>query len=113
MNNLKITPEYKEWLVALKTKIRSAQIKASLAVNSALIEFYFDLGRMITEKDAVWGSRFLEQLSIDLKNEFPDMQGFSVTNLRYCRQFFNFIENYLQVGGEIENSKRPQIGAKL
>jgi predicted nuclease of restriction endonuclease-like (RecB) superfamily len=113
MNNLKITPEYKEWLVTLKSKIRAAQIKASLAVNSALIEFYFDLGRMIIEKDAVWGSRFLEQLSIDLKNEFPDMQGFSVTNLRYCRQFYSFIENHPQAGGEIGKSKHPQVGDEI
>lgn len=44
MNN-----EYVNWLKELKTKIRSTQAKAALAVNSALIEFYWDLGRMISE----------------------------------------------------------------
>ena len=63
MNNLSNTHEYKAWLVTLKSKIRSVQIKAALAVSSALIEFYWELGRMISEKDAVWGSRFLECLS--------------------------------------------------
>ena len=53
MNNLNITPEYKEWFVTLKSKIRSVQIKAALAVSSALIEFYWELGRMISEKDAL------------------------------------------------------------
>jgi hypothetical protein len=53
MNNL--TPEYKTWLTELKSKIRSVQIKAALAVNSALIEFYWELGKMISEKESVWG----------------------------------------------------------
>ena len=42
--------DYKDWLVELKSKIRSVQLKAAVAVNSALIEFYWDLGKMITEK---------------------------------------------------------------
>ena len=85
-----LTPEYKTWLTELKAKIRSTQMKAILAVNSALINFYWDLGKMISEKQAKWGSKFLETLSIDLKSEFPNMQGFSVTNLKYCQAFFNF-----------------------
>jgi hypothetical protein len=110
MNNLNITPEYKEWFVTLKSKIRSVQIKAALAVSSALIEFYWDLGRMISEKDAVWGSRFLESLSKDLKNEFPDIQGFSVTNLKYCRLFYHYISIGPQVGDETTKLKSPQAG---
>jgi hypothetical protein len=44
------TTGYKEWVVELKSKIRSVQVKAALAVNSTLIEFYWDLGKMIHEK---------------------------------------------------------------
>ena len=110
MNNLNMTPEYKEWLITLKSKIRSVQIKAALAVSSALIEFYWELGKMISEKDAAWGSQFLENLSKDLKKEFPDMQGFSVTNLRYCRLFYHYIPIHPQVGDEL---KSPQIGDEL
>ena len=82
--------DYKDWLVELKSKIRSVQLKAAVAVNSALIEFYWDLGKMITEKQSVWGSQFLEKLSIDLKSEFPNMEGLSVRNLKYTRQFYQF-----------------------
>ncbi|CCK81888.1 PDDEXK nuclease domain-containing protein [Desulfobacula toluolica] len=113
MNNLNITPEYKKWLVTLKSKIRSAQIKAALAVNSALIEFYRDLGRMISEKDAVWGSRFLKNLSKDLKKEFPDIQGFSVTNLKYCRLFYHYISISPQVGDETTKLKSPRAGDQI
>lgn len=51
---------------------------------------YWELGKMITDKQTAWGSKFLEQLSQDLCTEFPDMQGFSERNLKYCRQFYQF-----------------------
>ena len=49
-------PEYKTWLIELKAKICSVQLKAAIAVNSALIEFYWELGKMIEEKETGWGS---------------------------------------------------------
>lgn len=81
---------YKDWLIELKQKVRTAQLKAAVAVNTELIMLYWDLGKMITEKQTAWGSKFLEQLSQDLRTEFPDMQGFSERNLKYCRQFYQF-----------------------
>jgi hypothetical protein len=50
-----LSPEYRVWLGELKLKIRSVQLKAAVAVNSALIGFYWELGKMISEKDNVWG----------------------------------------------------------
>ena len=87
-----ISQEYKSWLQELKLQIKRTQIKASISVNSQLIMLYWDLGRQITEKqdEAKWGSGFLERLSKDLKAEFPEMTGFSVTNLKYCKYFYNF-----------------------
>lgn len=85
---------YKDWLFELKDKIRSTQLKAAIAVNSALIEFYWDLGKKINEKQTAWGTKFIAQLSSDLKKEFPDMQGFSVTNLKYCKLFYAFFSNW-------------------
>jgi hypothetical protein len=57
MNQL--TQEYKIWLAGLKLKIRSVQVKAALAVNAALIEFYWKLGKMISEKQTQWGQQIL------------------------------------------------------
>ena len=108
MNRLRLNSEYKEWFITLKSKIRSTQIKAALAVNSVLIEFYWDLGKIIIEKETVWGSRFLENLSVDLKKEFPDMQGFSVTNLKYCRLFYKYLLIRPQVGDEFKILKSPR-----
>ena len=97
---LTIDDDYKKWILEIKSKIRSAQMKAVTTVNAALIEFYWDLGKMISEKQTAWGSNFLEKVSSDLKSEFPDAKGFSVTNLKYCRLFYNQFKFGHQVGDE-------------
>ncbi|MFV0555073.1 MAG: YhcG family protein [Mangrovibacterium sp.] len=81
---------YRKWISELKSKIRSTQIKAAVAVNSVLIEFYWELGKMIADKENVWGNKLIEQLAKDLKAEFPDMKGLSRSNLFYCKQFYIF-----------------------
>lgn len=87
--------DYRIWISELKLKIRSTQIKAAIAVNTTLIEFYWELGKMIVEKQqqSSWGDKLLEQISKDLKEEFPDMQGLSVRNLKYCRLFYSFYKD--------------------
>ena len=74
-------------LDGLKTRIRSAQIKAALAVNQELILLYWQIGHEILtrQKEQGWGSKVIDRLSKDLKREFPDMKGFSSRNLRYMR----------------------------
>ncbi|MDR2728890.1 MAG: DUF1016 N-terminal domain-containing protein, partial [Chitinispirillales bacterium] len=92
---MKFDKEYKQWLIDLKSRIRQSQIKAAIAVNSALIEFYWDLGEMIAEKQTDWGSKFLATLSNDLRKEFPYIHGLSERNLKYCRMFYQFYESKL------------------
>lgn len=84
--------EYTNWLKGIKDKIRGTQLKASLSVNSILIELYWDLGREIVSKQekSQWGSNIVEQLSIDLKHEFPEINGFSRRNLYAIRQWYLF-----------------------
>lgn len=90
-----INSDYKNWLGEIKSRIHSSQIKAAIAVNSALIQFYWDLGKMITEKQTQtqWGEGLLMQLSHDLKSEFPEMKGLSSRNLNYARQFYQFYKS--------------------
>ncbi len=65
--------EYKDWLTALKVRVRQIQLKAAVAVNQELLKFYWELGADIVErqKNATWGDGFLKQLSKDLRIEFP------------------------------------------
>ncbi|MCX6112746.1 MAG: PDDEXK nuclease domain-containing protein [Proteobacteria bacterium] len=74
----------------LKDKIKKAQIKASLAVNTELIKLYWEMGKVISEKQKQynWGSKFIEKLANDLQNEFPGMKGFSYRNIKYIKQFY-------------------------
>lgn len=83
--------DYREWIGELKKRYRATQIKAAVAVNSALIEFYWNLGKDISEKfaaEAEYGSRFFERVSRDMREEFSGDSGFSPRNIRYCRDFY-------------------------
>ena len=92
MNEIIRHSEYCDWLHDLKQQIKTGQIKAALSVNSQMIILYWDMGRQIAEKQerAQWGSGFIEQLSKDLKEEFPEMTGFSRANLFRMQKFYKF-----------------------
>lgn len=74
---------YKSWFATLKFKIKNAQIKAAVSVNTQLIELYWELGQeiIVKQESSDWGSSFIEQLSVDLKQSFPNIKGFSRRNL--------------------------------
>lgn len=82
-------PGYGEWLTDLKARIHAAQQRAALAVNHQLLVLYWQLGRDILERQAQhgWGAGVVEQVSQDLRAAFPEMKGFSRTNLLYMRAF--------------------------
>ena len=84
--------KYKNWLKELKQKFQTSQIKASIQVNSTLLEFYWNLGNeiILKQKEYSWGSGFLEQLSRDLSSEFPEAKGFSKRNLELIRRWVSF-----------------------
>jgi predicted nuclease of restriction endonuclease-like (RecB) superfamily len=81
--------DYNQLLAEVKERIRSAQYAALKAVNTELVGLYWDLGRLIVEKQeqSGWGKSVVERLSQDLRREFPGVAGFSVQNLWYMRQF--------------------------
>lgn len=90
MNDLKKTPEYFAWLGELKQRYRATQIKAAVSVNSALLGFYWELGRDISERypGKKRDAGFFNALSADLKIALPDAKGLSPTNIKYTRYFF-------------------------
>jgi len=108
---LNINKDYLKWFSEIKNKIRSTQIRAALAANATLIEFYYDLGRMIVEKQAqsTWGDKLVQQLSKDLQVEFPEMSGFSYSNLKFCKQFFNYFQFCRQTEGVIGQQTVSQL----
>ena len=83
-------PEYALLLAEVKERVRSAQYTALRAVNTELVGLYWDIGRMIVDRqtDAEHGSAIAEQLAYDLRAEFPGISGFSRRNVFYMREFY-------------------------
>lgn len=83
------TNKYHQILNGLKEKIRQARFKAALTANAQLLAIYWELGNTILEQQKIegWGAKIIDNLSQDLKLEFPDFKGLSVRNLKYMRSF--------------------------
>jgi len=107
--------DYKNWLIELKDRIKTSQIKAALSVNSELISLYWYIGRRITEiqKNSKYGDGIILQLAADLKKEFPDMGGFSPSNLKYCKQFYQFWQQDAFSQQVVGYSQNPSIGQQV
>lgn len=85
-----ILPEgYAEWLAQLKTDIARTQHHAVLAVNAEMVQLYRRIGQDILQRQATqgWGAKVIERLANDLKATFPNMRGWSTSNLKYMRFF--------------------------
>ncbi|GGH18070.1 DUF1016 domain-containing protein [Sphingobacterium alkalisoli] len=88
---------YIQLLTELKQKIRQAQQRVALSVNTEMLVLYWSIGIDISIKikEASWGAKIIDQISKDLRNEFPDSKGFSVRNLKYMRAFADAYPDFL------------------
>jgi len=87
---LALRPEgYAEWLTEVKARIHAAQQRAMLAVNTEMLRLYWSLGQDILgrQREQGWGAGIVDQVSADLRAAFPEMKGFSRSNLMYMRAF--------------------------
>ena len=85
-----VLPEgYADWLTQLKGDITQARQRAALAVNAELVQLYHRLGSEIQQRQEAhgWGAKVIERLARDLKDAFPEMKGWSASNLKYMRFF--------------------------
>ncbi len=105
--------KYKKWIIDLKSKIQQSQIKASIKVNTTLLELYWEMGKEICERDFEnqYGTGFFSKLSNDLKSEFPEMKGFSESNLKYIKRFYLFYNqlytNRQQLADDFKTEDNP------
>ena len=123
-HDLSLDKDYVRWIHELKQRFRNAQIKAAVKVNSEQLLFNWQLGRDLVSKRAEekWGKGVVEQVSLDLQAEFPDVKGFGTSNLWYMKKWYQFYEPVLkseklqQLVGEIvvtENTRLEQIGTAV
>lgn len=78
---------YQTLLADLKQRIRTAQVRAALAVNRELVLLYWGIGKEILARQdhEGWGTKVIDRLAKDLRSEFPGQQGLSPRNLKYMR----------------------------
>ncbi len=111
---------YVKWLSDLKKRFRIAQLKVAVKVNTEMLKFYWGLGEDICEKQKQykWGANFMKRLSLDLRAEFPQAEGFSMANLYNIKKWFVFYssqtEFFYQAGRKLHeveyaSVKMPEI----
>lgn len=104
-------------LIIIIDRFKKTQIKAAIKVNEEMLRFYWSLGRDIVEMQAEskWGSSFFDTLSEDLRKMFPGTKGFSTTNLRYMKRYYDMFGEILpQLEAELSDiTNLPQVGAEI
>ncbi len=87
--------EYLDFIGSVKDRIRNAQYAALKAVNKELVGLYWDIGKMISEKqkELGWGKAVIEKMAADLKHEFPGQKGFSSRNIWLMVRFYTEYKN--------------------
>ena len=91
--------DYLQWVKELCKRYRQSQVKAAVKVNHVVLQFYWELGKDICNKEAEnkYGSKFYTALSRDLRNEMPDAEGLSERNLRYTKKFYQLYSQEIRI----------------
>ena len=78
--------EYISIVENIKREIKAAQYRAAIHANEDMLLLYHDIGCVINEHK-LWGNRFIDNLAIDIRIDFPESKGYSVRNLKYMAKF--------------------------
>ena len=89
-SNLPVAVDFPILLCEIKDRIQQAQTRAMLVVNTELVQLYWDIGRIIAARQSEqgWGAAVIPRLSRELKNELPEVKGFSERNIDRMVAFF-------------------------
>ncbi len=86
---LDVPADYTDALSEIKRRIQAERLRVVIAANAAMVQLYWDIGRMLLERQerAGWGAKIIDRLAVDIAEACPDMKGFSPRNLKYMRAF--------------------------
>ena len=81
---------YVQWMADIKQRFRQSQLKAAVHVNTAMLEFYWSVGRDLVALRAEerWGAGVVKQFALDMRQTFPNETGFSYSNVKYMKQWY-------------------------
>ena len=88
-SRVELPADYLSTLADIKRRIQQEHQRVVVSANTAMVGLYWDIGQLILDRqnNAGWGAKVIDRLSADLRNAYPDMQGFSPRNLKYMRAF--------------------------
>ena len=118
---------YVQWMADIKQRFRQSQVKAAVRVNTAMLEFYWSVGRDLVALHAEerWGAGVVKQFALDMRQAFPDETGFSDTNVKYMKRWYLFYYERVikgqrpvdqighQAGDELEVIIRQQVADQI
>lgn len=118
--SLPVPGDFPILLKEIKGRIQQAQTRAMLSVNAELIQLYWDIGRIIAERQQQegWGAAVIPRLVRELKNELPEIKGFSERNIglmiAFYREYPKPAEFLQQAAAKLEKARKvPQLAAKM
>ncbi len=102
-SRLNIDPGYYAWIEQVKLRYHASQTKAAIRVNTEMLQFYWELGRDIVcmKAEQKWGAKVVQQISLDLRTSFPNVSGFSVTNIKYTARWYSFYNQGIEIGQRV------------
>ena len=117
VKDFRIDADYAAWLSEIKRRYISAQIKASIKINTEKLRFNWSVGRDLVMRKAEerWGSGVVEQLSLDLKEAFPQEKGFSSRNMWRMKQWYLYFstteahEKLSRLVAELQKVESPYL----
>ena len=114
---------YVQWMADIKQRFRQSQLKAAVRVNTAMLEFYWSVGRDLVALRAEerWGAGIVKQFALDMRQAFPDETGFSYSNVKYMKQWYSYYyERFTKgqqavglIGQQVVDEKSHQLGGQL
>ena len=103
--------EYVAWISDVKKRFQNSQIKASIRVNTTMLEFYWSVGRDLVRMRAEqkWGAGVVKQFALDMREAFPNEKGFSYSNVKNMKRWYLFYYERVikgqQAAGFLEKEK--------
>jgi predicted nuclease of restriction endonuclease-like (RecB) superfamily len=110
---------YADMLAGIKTRVQLARVRAGLAANRELILLYWDIGRLVAERQSAegWSASVIDHLSVDIRRDFPDLKGFSARNIWRMRSFYlayrEQIINLPQAVAEIRSVDKNEVWSQV